>query len=103
MSKSQHSESSRIFLNLDSSLSVPALLINPTTPDTDTLIPMMGNRGAPGKFYGKEASLTLLGTLRAGGLSANIVVDDEATKEEKEHFKLFCARLQIGDIVSATM
>jgi len=64
---------------------------------------MMGNRGAPGKFYGKEASLTLLGTLRAGGLSANIIIDDEATMAEKEHFKLFCSRLQIGDIVSVTI
>lgn len=60
---------------------------------------MLGNKGAPGKFYGKEAAVTLMGTLRAGGLSAGVIVDANATEEEKEHFKHFCFRLQIGDIV----
>jgi hypothetical protein len=60
----------------------------------------MGGRGAPGKFYGKEAALTLLSTLRATGFAAHVIVDDSATVEEREHFRRFSARLQIGDIVS---
>jgi len=92
-------ESPRIFLNLDSSVSIPALLFNVTIPVSDIVL-MLGHKGAPGKFYDEKAALALMGTLRAGGLSAGVVVDENATEEERQHFKHFCARLQIGDIVS---
>jgi hypothetical protein len=59
-----------------------------------------GSKGTPGKFYRKESALTLLGTLRASGLTAQVTVDDSATIEEREHFRHFSARLQFGDIVS---
>jgi len=60
---------------------------------------MGGSKGTPGKFYGREAALTLLSTLRSSGLTALVTVDDSATVEEREHFRHFSARLQFGDIV----
>jgi len=60
----------------------------------------MASKGTPGKFYRMEAALNLLGTVRAGGISASIAVDDVASGEEQEHFDRFCNRLHGGDLVS---
>ena len=96
----QRHESPSIFLNLDSAVSIPAVFV--TAPSSNSAMPTLigGSKGTPGKFYGKESALTLLGTLRASGLTAQVTVDDSATVEEREHFRHFSARLQFGDIVS---
>lgn len=92
-------ESPHIFLNLDSAVSIPAVFVN--APGSNSTMPtlMGGSKGTPGKFYGKEATSTLLSTLRASGLTAHVIVDNNASVEEREHFKHFSTRLQNGDIV----
>jgi hypothetical protein len=47
-----------------------------------------------------QAALDLLGTLRASGTSAIVVVDEYGSSEDREHFIRFSARLERGDIVS---
>jgi len=47
-----------------------------------------------------QAALALLGTLRATGTSAIVVVDEYGSTEDKDHFIRFSARLEQGDIVS---
>ena len=47
-----------------------------------------------------QAALALLGTLRASGTFAIVVVDECSSTEDKEHFIRFSARLERGDIVS---
>lgn len=81
-------------------MSIPAVFVN--APGSNSAMPILmgGSKGTPGKFYDKEATLTLLSTLRSSGLTARVTVDDSATVEEKEHFRHFSARLQFGDIVS---
>lgn len=94
-------ESPHIFLNLDSAVSIPAVFVN--APGSNSTMPtlMGGSKGTPGKFYGKEATSTLLSTLRASGLTAHVIVDNNASVEEREHFKHFSTRLQNGDIFVA--
>jgi hypothetical protein len=87
-------------LNLDSAVSIPAVFVNAPSSNTEMPTLIGGSKGTPGKFYDQEAALTLLSTLRASGLTAHVIVDDSATVEEREHFRHFSARLQVGDIVS---
>jgi hypothetical protein len=47
-----------------------------------------------------QAALSLLGTLRASGTSAIVVVDEDGSSEDRDHFLRFSARLERGDIVS---
>ncbi|KDR81688.1 hypothetical protein GALMADRAFT_239812 [Galerina marginata CBS 339.88] len=93
------SQSSRLFLNLDASVSIPALLTAPSPPDYFNS--KIGIRGTPGKFYRTEAALTLLSTVRSSGASAVVIIDGEATAEEKDHFTRFSARLEEGDLFVA--
>ncbi|KAF9535264.1 hypothetical protein CPB83DRAFT_841483 [Crepidotus variabilis] len=100
-SESSSSSSSRIYLNLDSSVSIPALLVNTTNTEIENLAPQMGSKETPGKFYSSEAALTLLGTVRAGGVAAQVALDENSTSEDKVHFKHFIERLQNGDLFVA--
>jgi hypothetical protein len=47
-----------------------------------------------------QAALALLETLRASGTSAIVVVDEDGSSEDRDHFLRFSARLEQGDIVS---
>jgi hypothetical protein len=47
-----------------------------------------------------QAALALLGTLRASGTSAIVVIDEYGSSEDRDHFIHFSARLERGDIVS---
>lgn len=47
-----------------------------------------------------QAALALLATLRASGTSAIVIVDEHGSREDREHFIRFSARLERGDIVS---
>lgn len=80
-------------------MSIPAVFVNATSSNSLMPPPVGASKGTPGKFYDKEATLTLLSTLRTSGLAAHVIVDESATDGEKEHFRHFSARLQIGDIV----
>ena len=88
-------------MNLDSAVSIPALLVNSTNEEMEGLALKMGNHGTPGKFYGPDAASTLLNTVRANGVSAQLVIDDNANSDEKNHFKHFTDRLKSGDLVSS--
>lgn len=57
------------------------------------------NKGPPGKFYDEKASPALLNTLRTGGPSARIVINDDSTDEHKRTFELFYSRLKAGELV----
>jgi hypothetical protein len=47
-----------------------------------------------------QAALALRETLRASGTSAIVVVDEDGSSEDRDHFLRFSARLEQGDIVS---
>jgi hypothetical protein len=63
----------------------------------------MVSNGTPGKFYGAEAALGLLGAIRAGGSSVIVDVDQGASPEDKKGFSHFSSRLQAGDLVSLNL
>lgn len=99
MTRNHRSASSRLFLNLDASVSIPVVFVAASPPDCFSSL--TSTKGTPGKFYSTDAALTLLGTVRAVGASAFVIVDEnEATNEEKAHFERFWARLENGDLVS---
>ncbi|KAF8911002.1 hypothetical protein CPB84DRAFT_1073406 [Gymnopilus junonius] len=92
--------SSRLFLNLDVSVSIRVILTASFPPDCFSFVTV--TKGTPGKFYSTGAALTLLGTVRAVGASAFAIVDEkEATDEEKNHFEHFSTRLENGDLFVA--
>ncbi|PPR01479.1 hypothetical protein CVT26_015102 [Gymnopilus dilepis] len=98
-SPDQSSPSSRLALNLDASLSIPVFLASSSPPDCFKTV--NSTKGTPGKFYGPDGALALLGTVRAVGNSALVIIDNQATEEEKHHFELFCSRLEKGDLFVA--
>ena len=67
---------------------------------SNSLDVQIDSNGPSGKFYHMQAALALLGTLRANGTSAIVVVDEDGSSEDKDHFLRFSARLEGGDIVS---
>ena len=87
---------SQLYLNLDSSVSIPLALLESSI----SLNVQIGSKGPSGKFYHMQAALALLGTLRASGTSAIVVVDEYGSLEDRDHFLRFSARLERGDIVS---
>lgn len=89
-----------MFLNLDSAVSIPALVTNMTSTEIKRFTPQMESKGTPGKFYSSVAALKLLGTVRSGGVAAQVSLDKSASEEEQKHFKRFIERLQNGDLVS---
>ena len=91
---------SQLYLNLDSSVSIPIALLDAPGPSSNSLNVQIGSKGPSGKFYHMQAALALLGTLRASGRSAIVVVDEHGSSEDKDHFIRFSARLERGDIVS---
>lgn len=86
-------------LPLDNSVTVPVLLTDVLSTNGPSLDFIVGSTGPPGKFYGPDAALTLLNTIRAGGPSARIVIGDSCSNEDEKHFERFCARLHSGDLV----
>lgn len=94
------SKSSRLFLNLDTSVSIPIVLRNASHSIPESLSLNMVSNGTPGKFYGAEAALSLLGAIRAGGNSVIVDVDQSASPEDKKGFSHFSSRLQAGNLVS---
>lgn len=91
--------SSPFMLALDTSVAVPVLLTDVLSTNGPSLDFIVGHTGPPGKFYGSDAALTLLNTIRAGGPSARIIMGDDSSDENKKHFERFCARLHAGDLV----
>lgn len=67
---------------------------------SNSLNVQIGSKGPSGKFYHMQAALALLGTLRASGTSAIVVIDEDSSSEDRDHFLRFSARLEGGDIVS---
>ena len=67
---------------------------------SNSLNVQIGSKGPSGKFYHMHAALALLGTLRASGTSAIVVIDEDSSSEDRDHFLRFSARLEGGDIVS---
>ncbi|KAF8798093.1 hypothetical protein BYT27DRAFT_6918673 [Phlegmacium glaucopus] len=94
-------KTSQLYLNLDSSISIPISLLDAPGRPSDFLSVQIGNKGPSGKFYHMQAALALLGTLRASGTSAIVVVDEYGSAEDKDHFNRFSARLEQGDIFVA--
>jgi hypothetical protein len=101
VAKTEQSKSSRLFLNLDTSVSIPIVLRNASQSISNSLSLNMGSNGTPGKFYCAEAALVLLGAIRAGGSSVIVDVDQEASPEDKEGFSSFSSRLQAGNLFVA--
>lgn len=97
------SKPSRFFLNLDTSVSIPIVLRNASQSIPESLSLNMVSNGTPGKFYGAEAALGLLGAIRAGGSSVIVDVDQGASPEDKKGFSHFSSRLQAGDLVSLNL
>ena len=92
-------KTSQLYLNLDSSVSIPIALLDAPGPSSSLNV-QIGSKGPSGKFYHMQAALALLGTLRASGTSAIVVVDEYGSTEDKDHFVRFSTRLEQGDIVS---
>lgn len=67
---------------------------------SNSLDVQIGSKGPSGKFYHMQAALALLGTLRASGTSAIVVVGEDGSREDRDHFLRFSERLEGGDIVS---
>lgn len=97
------STSSPFFLNLDTSVSIPIVLRNASQSIPESLSLNMVSNGTPGKFYGAEAALGLLGAIRAGGSSVLVDVDQGASPEDKKGFSHFSSRLQAGNLVSLNL
>ncbi|CAA7271630.1 unnamed protein product [Cyclocybe aegerita] len=89
--------SSRLYLNLDASVSIP-VLVHAASPDSNRSNFEVVANGTPGKFYSTQAATNLLGTVRMAGVPARIVVDNDTSSEEKEHLRRFHQRLTGGDI-----
>jgi len=94
-------KTSQLYLNLDSSVSIPIALLNAPGSSSNSLSVQIGGKGPSGKFYHMQAALALLETLRASGMSAIVVVDQYGPTEDKEHFIRFSERLDQGDIFVA--
>ncbi|KAF9484733.1 hypothetical protein BDN70DRAFT_872280 [Pholiota conissans] len=93
------SDNSRLSLNLDTSVTVPTTMIEASQSFRKSLnAAAMKNTQVPGKFYGTEAALSLLSTVRAGGESASIFITEDAKDEEKKNFQFFLKRLEDGEI-----
>ncbi|KAJ3515089.1 hypothetical protein NLJ89_g1969 [Agrocybe chaxingu] len=93
--QADETNSSRLYLNLDASVSIPVLL-HAASPDS-TNFEVVAN-GTPGKFYSTQAATNLLGTVRMAGVPARVVVDKDTSNGEKEHLRRFHQRLTGGDI-----
>ncbi|KIM49331.1 hypothetical protein M413DRAFT_21571 [Hebeloma cylindrosporum] len=101
ITKMEQSKSSRLFLNLDTCVSIPIVLRNASQSIPESLSLNMVSNGTPGKFYGAEAALGLLGAIRAGGSSVIVDVDQDASPEDKKGFSHFSSRLQAGNLFVA--
>ncbi|KAF8163375.1 hypothetical protein B0H34DRAFT_695258 [Crassisporium funariophilum] len=98
-SRTELQKSTQLFLNLDSAVSIPILLLALPNAPSDLLSIKTGSKGPPGKFYRSETALSLLGSMRAGGTSAVVVIGEDATADERSHFMRFSKRLhQDGDL-----
>lgn len=89
-------------LSLDSAVAVPIVLKDLyQTPDVAALdnIVAANPRGPPGKFYREEIAKTLVNTLRSGGSSARVEVEDDGNENQKQHFERFRSRLEAGEMV----
>lgn len=100
-SQTDSSKSPPFLINLDSSISIPVLLVDISPPNTSLFA--VGSKGpnVPGKFYKVERCLSLLDTMRTGGPSAQVVVLENVADETKRHFERFAARLEVGDVFVA--
>lgn len=79
-------------VNLDSSISVPILLVDTVS---SSVFPKfaLSQRGPPGKFYRGSYAVDLLGTLRTKGSFARVKLSPDATKVYGVNFGLFVKRL----------
>ncbi|KAF8965253.1 hypothetical protein BDZ97DRAFT_1812837 [Flammula alnicola] len=99
--KVEQPTSSRLFLNLDTSVAIPILVADAPQSTRTLFNEKMGTKQVPGKFYRMDAALSLLATVRSAGASAVVTVCEDATTEEKGNFALFHDRLEAGDIFVA--
>jgi len=97
------SKSSRLFLNLDTCVSIPIVLRNASQAIPESLSLNMVSNGTPGKFYSATAALGLLQAIRAGGSSLIVDIDESASPEDKKDFSHFSSRLQAGNLVSLNL
>ncbi|XP_006458055.1 hypothetical protein AGABI2DRAFT_115074 [Agaricus bisporus var. bisporus H97] len=88
-------------VNLDSSVSMPILLIDAVSSHT---LPKstLSQRGPPGKFYYGRHAVDLLGTLRSRGSFSRAVLTQEATEISRMNFRHFKKRLLGEELVEFT-
>lgn len=88
-------------VNLDSSVSMPILLIDAVSSHT---LPKstLSQRGPPGKFYYGRHAVDLLGTLRSRGSFSRAVLTQEATEINRMNFRHFKKRLLGEELVEFT-
>ncbi|KAJ6597007.1 hypothetical protein DFH09DRAFT_108853 [Mycena vulgaris] len=93
------SESKPFLLKLDATVGVP-LDLTDISQSLDTII-CKESSGPPGKFFLDTNARTLLDTVRTGGPSARVTINEGATEEQKTHFARFRSRLDQGELFTA--
>jgi hypothetical protein len=85
-------------VNLDSSVSMPIVLVDAASSST---LPKsaLSRRGPPGKFYCGSYAAELLGTLRTKGSFSRATLSPEATEVDRLNFRYFMKRLVGEELV----
>ncbi|KAF9013901.1 hypothetical protein BDQ17DRAFT_1341700 [Cyathus striatus] len=102
-SVAQNSEGYPLLLVLDTSVSFPVVLTDasPTPGFASELQRLVGSNGPPGKFYKPDDAHSLISTLRTVGPSGKIMINKNASEENKQHFQRLLSRLDKDELFIA--
>ncbi|TFK30010.1 hypothetical protein FA15DRAFT_663331 [Coprinopsis marcescibilis] len=86
-------------LNLDASVSIPALLTDPLPVNAKLALDIqVSYKSPPGKFYSSSAATAVLDAIRTGRGCGRVLIRVGASEEHKKHFTLFSQRLEQGEL-----
>lgn len=90
-------------LALDVTSKLPVAFTTVSSADSAILDKIVRNASkvppTPGKFYSKEAALSILDTLRTDGACAKVVPAPNATESDVQKFEKFSQRLSDDELV----